>query len=468
MPVDLGTRLVAAGLVSAAGLEEALAMSPRHDVALVRILIERGLSDERLARHFADEGFGPIVSSEELGAASGEALAPSIPRVVQEEFALLPLRYDGARWVVAMAVPTDRHAILEVERLVRAPIAARVVRWGEVCTTSREAEPPVALVRRRDTLTPASAIGAPARGGAPVDPALDEAIPLVRLKSLAPRPQAPMAALPHRLPRRAPTPLYTEVARSPGPRELLRRELTRGPQPHRSDAEETSAPGTARIPTTSPNREPSAPPPRATSSGWASLPSPAPRPEPRRRRRPRGEPRPRAAGGPSPSAPSPSGPSPSGPSDPSSAFAALRRASELDVVVQLTLEASLTFSRSAVFFVLRRGILRGRGGVGPHIGEDAARNLWIPIGTPSLFRDVVESRVPYVGPYGAAIADGLFRATVGSRGGPLGLAPIEVSDKVVGLLATDGVALEARAVLERLRSAVGRALERIIVTRKHA
>jgi hypothetical protein len=149
-------------------------------------------------------------------------------------------------------------------------------------------------------------------------------------------------------------------------------------------------------------------------------------------------------------------------------LASIRQASDRDDVVRLGLDGALSVSRSTVFFALRKGLLKGWDGLGSGVTQDSARNLWIPTSTTSLFQRVVESGVGYFGPYGNAIADGLFRAAVGSRGGDLALLPIKVSGKVVGLLACDDVRAGPRGQqrLELLATAIEEAFGRIIVKQK--
>jgi hypothetical protein len=149
-------------------------------------------------------------------------------------------------------------------------------------------------------------------------------------------------------------------------------------------------------------------------------------------------------------------------------LASIRQASDRDEVVRLGLDGALSVSRSAVFFALRKGLLKGWDGIGSGVTQDSARNLWIPTSTASLFQRVVESGVGYFGPYGNAIADGLFRAAVGSRGGDLALLPVKVSGKVVGMLACDDVRAgpQGQQRLELLATAIEEAFGRIIVKQK--
>jgi len=122
-----------------------------------------------------------------------------------------------------------------------------------------------------------------------------------------------------------------------------------------------------------------------------------------------------------------------------------------------------------VFFAPPKGLLKGGDGTGSGGTQDSARNLWIPTSTASLFQRVVSTGVGYFGPYGPAIADGLFRAAVGSRGGDLALLPVKVSGKVVGLLAADDVrgGPTGQQRLELVVAAVDEAFARIIVQQKH-
>jgi hypothetical protein len=92
------------------------------------------------------------------------------------------------------------------------------------------------------------------------------------------------------------------------------------------------------------------------------------------------------------------------------------------------------------------------------------RNLWIPAGSASMFKRVLDEGVAYVGPYGAGIADGLFKAAVGSRGGDVMVQPVLLEQKVVGLLCVDDVRPGplARGRVESLANAVGEAFRRVI------
>lgn len=118
-------------------------------------------------------------------------------------------------------------------------------------------------------------------------------------------------------------------------------------------------------------------------------------------------------------------------------LAAIRAAPDRDQVVTLACDGATSVARTAVFFALRKGVLKGWDGSGPGIRRDSVRNLWIPTSSPSTFKKVLDSRHGHVGPYGTSIADGLFRAAVGSRGGDLMIQPVLVNGKPVGFLCAD-------------------------------
>lgn len=149
-------------------------------------------------------------------------------------------------------------------------------------------------------------------------------------------------------------------------------------------------------------------------------------------------------------------------------LSAIRASRDRDEVVDLACQGTLTVSRAAVLLALRKGVLKGWGGAGAGISPDAVRNLWIPTSSPSMFRDVVSRREAYHGPSGTAAADGLFRAALGSRGGPVSIQPIIVASKLVAVLAADDVRFgeKGRERVETLARAVSEAFERIILDGK--
>lgn len=149
-------------------------------------------------------------------------------------------------------------------------------------------------------------------------------------------------------------------------------------------------------------------------------------------------------------------------------LAAMRGATDRDEVVRLACEGATSVARTAVFFALRKGVLKGWDGAGPGVRRDSVRNLWIPTSSASTFKKVLDTKTGVVGPYGTSVADGLFRAAVGSRGGDFMVQPVVVAGKIVGMLCVDDLRpgpLGAHRI-EVLTQTVGDAFLRIISAAK--
>ncbi len=152
------------------------------------------------------------------------------------------------------------------------------------------------------------------------------------------------------------------------------------------------------------------------------------------------------------------------PGDIGAVLASMRTATDRDDVVRLACEGATSVARTAVFFALRKGVLKGWDGAGPGVRRDSVRNLWIPTSSTSTFKKVLDTKSGCVGPYGTSVADGLFRAAVGSRGGDFMVQPIAVAGKIIGMLCVDDLRpgpLGAHRV-EVLAQTVGDAFVRII------
>lgn len=223
MADDLGARLVQAGLVTRGQLARALGSAPPHDGALVAGLTEDGLDEDALAGFFVAAGFGPLMTPRDLAAAEPRALE-RLSASMAHGLLALPIKESVAGLVIAMAAPSDPHAVRELSRIARAPVLPTVARVRELrgaiaaaypSTPTRErppprvSEPPVLeLVQRKKKAAPPPAsdptppmgsvgYGDSTRGAARVEaralvgPRLvadDEEgfVPLVRHKAVAP------------------------------------------------------------------------------------------------------------------------------------------------------------------------------------------------------------------------------------------------------------------------------------------
>lgn len=460
MADDLGARLVSAGLVTPDPLSEVRGGAPPHDGALVAALVERGLDEDAVAGFFVALGFGPLLEASELAHAQPEALA-KVSGAIAVQLMALPIRASAAGLIVAMAAPTDRHALSELRRVVGGEVLPTVARVSELKRALEAAYPGVAAppppkappasdppllelleARRKKDLEALEGYLGSTRGvdrveaRALVGPRLaaeegEVFVPLVRHKPISSTPAPPRARV-------IPKSFEKPASDAPPAREAVRwggaADAPPSPRPR------ASAPGPAR----------SIIPPEHAS--WEiDLGAPENKVDPQKLRgwtsRPHRPPRPAPIGG---------------------TLAAIRASRDRDEVVELACRGALTVSRATVLLALRKGVLKGWDGAGPGVSRDAVRNLWIPTNSPSMFRVVVTRREPYVGPHGTSAADGLFRAALGSRGGSVVLMPVAVTGKVVAVLAADDVRFEREGVerIEILARAVGEALERIIVESK--
>jgi hypothetical protein len=461
MADDLGARLVQAGLITPRQLAEVLGAAPPHEGALVRALVHRGLDDTALAGFFVAAGFGPLLSATDLARADGRARASLTGRMGCELLAL-PIRRSPAGLIVAMAAPTDAHAIAEIRRAVRIEVLPVVARVGELLDALSRAYPHVALPPPLDPprtieseppvlelVNVRRSVGEPKRADdlrrSPRGPDRVEArallgpqfvtedqdgvVPLVRQKpvvetatrrksvtrsfeTLAPSVPAARLSVAERTSARAPAAAAQHAGAPPERRFVVPREHERWEDENGEPVNKVD-PCRLRAITSAPKRA-LRPPPIGTT------------------------------------------------------LAAMRASHDRDEVVGLACRAALTVCRAVVLLALRKGVLKGWDGAGGGLTRDVVRNLWIPTNSPSMFRDVVAKAEPYEGPPKTSAADGLFRAAVGSRGGEVAIQPVVIAGKVAAVLAADGVGYgrEGSKRIEVLARAIAEALERIIVESK--
>ncbi len=520
-----------AGLVTQRQLSEVLGAAPPHEGALVRALVHRGLAPDGIAGFFVAQGFGPLMEAADLAAADPRAIT-RVPRAMALGLLALPIRESPAGLIVAMAAPTDGHTIGELARATGEAILPAVARVVDLVAAlekahpgaleldddaSRDSEPPpleLVNVRRREAAPAEEGYFGSTKGAervearATVGPKIvaddtEPFVPLVRTKPVrapAPAPSAAPSAAPAEpshtpspdkgLERRVVTKNFARVPKDtrvvpvgeprPAAGAWAKGRALRPPSRGSSSAPpEPAALDPARYGLDTADTDvsplPAAPPPPPPSS-----PAPATRVEPTAKQKsliPEAHSRWESDTGehnkvdpvkvaemrdsrpPAPQAKLP---------EVGGTLSAIRASRDRDEVVELACQGTLTVSRAAVLLALRKGVLKGWGGAGAGISADAVRNLWIPTSSPSMFRDVVSRREAYHGPSGTAAADGLFRAALGSRGGPVSIQPIIVASKLVAVLAADDVRFgeKGRERVETLSRAVSEAFERIILDGK--
>ena len=497
---DLGSRLLSAGLVTRAQLARALSAAPPHGGALVEELVRHGVDEDALAGFFIAEGFGPLMEAPDLEQAD-EGAVRSLAGPIAEALLALPVRSSPGGLVVAMADPSDTHALSEVRYAVGnrvLPTVARLsdlrsaiqVSWPDLSkgieppedlpekdadpsryvsldeigldeeqteaaleASDRSGETPIELVRRRQAPDPALYVGSTrdderadakrhhlhGRRGAPPS---DDAVPLVRPKV------TPASGGPRMIAKRGRRKTTARWGRSTAAFD-------------RSQTADYQIPPDDDGAGAEPSPRSDVPPPE---DRWGDLSTPSSAPPPQPSSRPPSAKlswRARA----SIRVPAPvSRP----PGEIGTVLAGIRGAGRRDEILRLACEGAMTVGRCAVLLAVRRGNLVGRVAVGAGVSEEAIRNLVIPVSSPSIFQSVVTRGEPHHGPLGHAAADVLFRAAVGSRGGDALAVPIVLSGRTAAVLCVDDLRHgdEGRQRVEVLAHAVGEAFKRIIVANR--
>jgi hypothetical protein len=150
-------------------------------------------------------------------------------------------------------------------------------------------------------------------------------------------------------------------------------------------------------------------------------------------------------------------------------LARLRAAKHRDDIAHAVLDYVAVLMRRAAFFVMKKSILIGFDGRGGDLDMSMVRKLVINVEAPSLFRDVIASRLPYRGPLPETPANRAFAHAVGGVSTEVLVMPIAVRDRIIAVLFADGAAqpLPDAALHATVREA-GLAYERLILEAKAA
>ncbi len=406
MAEDLGARLVRAGLATREQLAIALAEGAQGGGALAAGLVDAGVREDDIVSLFLADGLGPEAVLPVDVPVDLSSSMPHLPASMATAFLVLPLRTSGEAVEVAMADPSDLRALSELRKVLARPVQARPAR--------------VSALRE----------------------ALARAYPHT--------PTRPPAPTPLELVRRKPVP-HSQRPREDGGAERPGAHATvdhTGPPPPPATVDHAGPSPAERELTAARWGEPrvSSKPPRTILSdheaSWSDLVASSAEEAPTRALRPTLA----ELGG---------------------TLALLRTSDDRDAIVRLACDSAAGVARTTVFLALRKGVLRGWEGVG-QVSPGAVRNLWIPASSPSVFKKVIDTGQPHHGLHGTTAADKLFRAATGSRGASLVVEPIRVGDRVVALLCADDPRHGEPGLerLEALASAVGTALERLIIEAK--
>ena len=148
-------------------------------------------------------------------------------------------------------------------------------------------------------------------------------------------------------------------------------------------------------------------------------------------------------------------------------LAALRAAQDRDDIATAVLNYVALLMRRGAFFVMKKSILIGHDARGADIDRSTVRKLVINVEAPSLFRDVIASRLPYRGPLPETPANRAFAHALGGVSSEVLVMPVAVRDRIIAVLFGDGAAqpLPDAALHATVREA-GLAYERLILEAK--
>ena len=145
----------------------------------------------------------------------------------------------------------------------------------------------------------------------------------------------------------------------------------------------------------------------------------------------------------------------------------LRATEDRDEIVRLVLEYVAQMCRRALFFVVKKSLLVGHAGRGDDFELASLQKLAINIEVPSIFRDVIASRLPYRGPLPDTQANHDFAEAVGGVTPEVLVMPIAVRERIIAVLFADGAFLPMPdAALQATIREAGVSYERLIITTK--
>ena len=153
----------------------------------------------------------------------------------------------------------------------------------------------------------------------------------------------------------------------------------------------------------------------------------------------------------------------------------LRRPRDASQIAMLVMKMAREFFERGVLFLVKNGEARGLGGFGPAPREESlhllARDVLIPLSEPSVFRDVVVSRKPLVGPLPEGRWSQYLMGKIGRfRSATAALLPLLTHRETIALLFGDnpetGRPFGRLEALEVFIDQAGIALENAFLQRK--
>lgn len=424
--------LLRAGVLGPQSLAAATALKQREGGTLGEALVRLGLVDEeRLVAVFQEGLLVPVIGDKELQRVP-KAVLDAVPARMAAEYRVIPVEIDAeGNLALAMADPTDNRAV--------DAIAAHTGRF-----VMRAVAAPTAV---RTALLSLYGVSLTARGTPPSGDEGRQPQPSGRSDLLPPSEQVvPAASLPAERP---PQSVLMALQRAVDPGEQKGRK-TRNSQKLPALVVDSGAPAPRN------SRSPRRSKPAGGKDEAVVLDKP------------------KSATGTTPPGASPTGSTlPGLGSAPAGELLApvarLRAAADRDEIVTVLLDYASRLAARVGLFVVQKGQLACLDGRGPDHVVVAMKWFTIPVDTPSPFRDVLESRAPYIGTLGDTAESRAFRSALGSTEKDLLLLPLLVGDRAVGVLYADEIKEDLGKLsreLETLSREAGAAFARIILSAK--
>lgn len=410
-----GALLVQYGLIRREQLTDAQKLQRREGGSIGECLVRLGALDEqRLLDFYHRRLMVPRIDPAHF-ARIARRVIDAVPADMAAEFRVFPVDLDSeGTLTLAMADPSDTHVVDEVsfftDRFCQRAVAAE-----SVIRAAIERHYGV----RFKAPYPWQPVGAP-----PLDePAEEVPLLLTRVKSSANTP--------------LPAPLPQSDRIEPAPIEDLSEDVVLDDD--EEDETEGELPGVSVFELTK-----------------RKVPEPEPEPEPirlERRARDSESKVPTLTGMPTVAIPDPP-------------LAKLRATASRAEVAHTLLDYLAQMAPRAALFIVRGNLLTGFDGRGA-IDVDGLRRVQIAVDAPSLFRDVVQSRLPYRGPLPETPANRAFAHLIGSPPGDVLLLPVAVRERVIAMAYADGVSTPLPdAALHAVGREAGAAYERVILAAK--
>jgi hypothetical protein len=472
---NAGPLLIRAGLITQAQLFAAHKAQGDGGATLVEYLVASGiLNEERLCNFYRERLLVPRVASHQMTQIPARVIA-RLPADMATEFRVIPFEVDREQnLILAMADPSDTHAVDEIGfftgsyvlRAVAAPssIARALVQYYGISVGPLAEAIPVVVAKAPAPTAPAApavpvvsrAHALPVAMGLTMPMAVDAramiASSTIVVDTHAPPPtDAPFASpkLPHATPMARPE--------EPAPSIIVDPSLT---APDLPAAELPSVIVEAiAMPEHSPFAEAV-----AQSVHLDRVPEAAPSP-------------PVAEAPESPEAPQPVEEPivlPMASSEAAhvaleAALKALEAVADRDAIAEVLVTYLSQLCRRAAFFVVKKGTLCGWQGSGQGVHTEQVRKAALALDAPSIFRDIVHTRLPYRGPVADPLSRDFVIDSLGWAPPDMLAIPVTVRGKVVSILYGDERlhAVPDDHLVQVARSA-GEALERAVAVKKHS